>query len=240
MATSKIIIALDLENASQLDALLAKLSPQDCILKIGKAMFAAKGPAFVQMLIQQGFDIFLDLKFHDIPNQVAHAVIEAAKLGVWMVNVHALGGKQMMLAAKKALDIYQSEHGKRPLLIAVTILTSHDALDIQDIGLQGTVKDNVLRLAKLAKQCELDGVVCSAQEAALIKASENCGQNFITVTPGIRLDMDASQDQKRIMTPEAAIELGADYLVIGRPITGANDPMSVVTAINQSITHQEV
>lgn len=235
MHPSKIIVALDLDNATQLDELLAKLSPQDCILKIGKAMFAAKGPAFVQMLIQRGFNIFLDLKFHDIPNQVAHAVTEAAKLGVWMVNVHALGGKQMMLAAKKALDIFESEQGHRPLLIAVTILTSHDGSDIQEIGLQGTVKENVLRLAKLAKQCELDGVVCSAQEAELIKAIENCGKDFITVTPGIRLETDASQDQKRIMTPQAAIKLGADYLVIGRPITGANDPMSVVTAINQSI-----
>lgn len=239
MTTPKIIVALDLENASQLDGLLAKLSPQDCILKIGKAMFVAKGPEFVRLLIQRGFKIFLDLKFHDIPNQVAHAVVEAAKLGVWMVNVHALGGKQMMLAAKKALDIYQAEQGHRPLLIAVTILTSHDGLDIQEIGLQGTVEENVLRLAQLAKQCQLDGVVCSAQEAALIKAPENCGNHFVTVTPGIRLETDASQDQKRIMTPSAAIELGADYLVIGRPITGADDPMSVVTTINQSIVCQE-
>lgn len=240
MASPKIIVALDLENFSQLEKFLAKLSPQDCILKIGKAMFAAKGPEFVRMLIQRGFKIFLDLKFHDIPNQVAHAVIEAAKLGVWMVNVHALGGKQMMLAAKKALEVYQSEQGHRPLLIAVTILTSHDGLDIQEIGLQGTVEENVLRLAKLAKHCQLDGVVCSAKEAKLIKSTENCGKDFITVTPGIRLETDASQDQKRIMTPLAAVELGADYLVIGRPITGVSDPIAVMTAINQSIVHQEV
>lgn len=239
MTTPKIIVALDLENASQLEKLLNKLSPQDCILKIGKAMFVAEGPEFVRTLIQRGFKIFLDLKFHDIPNQVAHAVVEAAKLGVWMVNVHALGGKQMMLAAKRALEAHQAEQGHRPLLIAVTFLTSHDELDIQEMGLPGTIKENVLRLAKLAKECEFDGVVCSAQEAQLIKAAENCGNNFITVTPGIRLETDASQDQKRIMTPCAAVELGADYLVIGRPITGANDPMSVVTAINQSIVREE-
>jgi orotidine-5'-phosphate decarboxylase len=234
--TPKIMIALDLDNIAQLDQLLTKLTPQDCILKIGKAMFVAKGPEFVRGLINKGFKIFLDLKFHDIPNQVANAVVEAAKLGVWMVNVHALGGKNMMLAAKQALDRYFAEKGSRPLLIAVTILTSQDGSDLQEIGLQGTVEENVLRLAKLAKYCGLEGVVCSAQEAHLIKLESNSGKDFITVTPGIRLETDNTQDQKRIMTPKAAVELGADYLVIGRPITGATDPLAVITAINQSIT----
>ncbi len=238
MTAPKIIIALDLDNLSQLNELISKLTPELCVLKIGKAMFTAKGPEFVRALINKGFKIFLDLKFHDIPNQVAHAVVEAAKLGVWMVNVHALGGKQMMLAAKQALDAYQSEqpNNNRPLLIAVTILTSHDLSDISEIGLVGTPEENVLRLAKLAKNCGLDGVVSSAQEAGLIKSDSNCGKDFITVTPGIRLETDLKQDQKRTMTPKAAIELGANYLVIGRPITGATNPMAVIHAINQSIS----
>lgn len=239
----RIMLALDLENIKNLDELLFVLTPQDCIIKIGKALFTAKGPDFVHELINKGFKIFLDLKFHDIPNQVAHAVVEAAKLGVWMVNIHALGGKQMMLAANQALNAYQKEHvsNNRPLLIAVTILTSHDASDIQEIGLIGTPEENVIRLAKLAKKCGLDGVVCSAQEAGLIKSETNCGKDFIIVAPGIRLAADAQQDQKRIMTPKAAIELGANYLVIGRPITGATNPMAVMHSINKSIlVSQEV
>ena len=240
MNNQKIIVALDLDNVNQLNNLLNKLTPEDCVLKIGKAMFAAKGPEFVRYLIDKGFKLFLDLKFHDIPNQVAHAVVEAAKLGVWMVNVHALGGKQMMLAAQQALDAYQLEQGKRPLLIAVTILTSHDLSDLHEVGLSGTVEENVLRLAKLAQNCGLDGVVCSAHEAHLIKLAQNCGKNFITVTPGIRLETDEHQDQKRIMTPRAAVELGADYLVIGRSITGATDPMKTIQTINQTILSAEV
>ncbi len=236
MNVPNIIIALDLDNIEQVEKLLSQLTPQDCILKIGKALFTAKGPSFVRGLIDKGFKIFLDLKFHDIPNQVAHAVVEAAKLGVWMVNVHALGGSNMMRAAQQALEAYALEHGHRPLLIAVTILTSHDLADLLEIGLTGPVENTVLKLAQLAKNCGLDGVVCSAQEASLIKAEKNCGKNFITVTPGIRLETDKSQDQKRIMTPKAAIELGANYLVIGRPITGAKDPMAVIQAINQSIS----
>jgi orotidine-5'-phosphate decarboxylase len=237
MHTPKVIIALDLDNIDNLDKLLLVLTPKECILKIGKALFAAKGPMFVRELITKGFKVFLDLKFHDIPNQVGNAVVEAAKLGVWMVNVHALGGRQMMQTAKLALDKYQAEHGSRPLLTAVTILTSHDKSDLMDIGLEGTVEDNVLRLAKLAKNCGLDGVVCSAQEASLIKSESHCGSNFITVTPGIRLETDEHQDQKRIMTPNEAISLGADFLVIGRPITGAKDPLAVLQTINQAILH---
>lgn len=235
MNIPKIIVALDLNYPDQLDKLLTQLTPEECVLKIGKAMFLAKGPAFVEGLIQKGFNIFLDLKFHDIPNQVANAVLEAAKLGVWMVNVHALGGKQMMLAAKEALEAYAVEKGKRPLLIAVTILTSLDSSDLNEVGLMGSVEENVIRLAKLTKECGLDGVVCSAQEAALIKDPKQCGQNFITVTPGIRLETDLHQDQKRMMTPKEAIQAGADYLVMGRPITGSKDPISVIRAINQSI-----
>jgi orotidine-5'-phosphate decarboxylase len=237
MNTPKVIIALDLDNIDNLEKLLLVLTPKDCILKIGKALFVAKGPEFVRELITKGFKIFLDLKFHDIPNQVGNAVVEAAKLGVWMVNVHALGGKQMMQTAKLALDKYEAEKGTRPLLIAVTMLTSHDKSDLIDIGLEGTVENNVLRLAKLAKSCGLDGVVCSAQEASFIKSETNCGKNFITVTPGIRLETDAHQDQKRIMTPQEAVVLGADYLVIGRPITGAKDPLSVLQTINQAIAY---
>lgn len=235
MSLPKIMVALDLDNIAQLDNLLEKVTPNECILKIGKALFVSKGPEFVKKLIQKGFKIFLDLKFHDIPNQVSNAVLEAAKLGVWMVNVHALGGKQMMLAAKKALQSYEQENGTRPLLIAVTILTSHDESDLVDIGLSGSVEENVLRLAKSAKNVGLDGVVCSAQEARLIKLPENCGKEFITVTPGIRLETDDNQDQKRIMTPQQAVALGADYLVIGRPITGAKDPLVTLHSIHLSL-----
>ncbi len=205
-------IAFDFEEKAPAQALLARLNPNDCAIKIGKSMFTQYGPAWVKEVADQGFPVFLDLKYHDIPNTVASACKEAAKLGVWMVNVHAQGGRAMMMAAKAA--VAQFEHP--PLLIAVTVLTSFTEQDLSELGVSGTVLNQVLRLAKLAKECELDGVVCSAQEAKAIKAV--CGQDFLTITPGIRLAEGSQDDQKRVLTPQAAVAQGADVLVMGRAI----------------------
>ncbi|GAA61553.1 orotidine-5'-phosphate decarboxylase [Pseudoalteromonas sp. BSi20652] len=193
-------------------------------------MFTYFGPAFVKELIDLGFDVFLDLKFHDIPNTVAKAVTAAAKMGVWMVNVHASGGFEMMNKAKQALDKFGD---KAPLLIAVTVLTSMDEDELKRLGIEKSPKEQVLYLAKLAKEAGLDGVVCSAQEAGALKME--LGESFKLVTPGIRPEGSDAGDQKRIMTPKQAIDAGSDYLVIGRPITQANDPVKVVNDVNQSI-----
>ena len=229
LADPKILVALDFADEFSALNFVKNLRPDECRLKVGKELFAVAGPDFVATLINNGFDVFLDLKYHDIPNTVAKAVQAAARLGVWMVNVHALGGRKMMQAARKALDEFE----KRPLLIAVTVLTSMEQSDLAEIGLQGSPKDNVLRLAKLAQSSGLDGVVCSAQEAQLLR--RNLGPDFCLVTPGIRPEGSDVNDQKRIMTPRQAMDSGSSYLVVGRPITQSNSPLQVLNDINSSL-----
>ena len=225
----KVIVALDFDNAQQALAFVEPLTPDLCKLKVGKELFAVAGPALVEKLVGKGFDVFLDLKYHDIPNTVAKACQAAAKLGVWMLNVHALGGRRMMMQAKEAIST--CEH--QPLLIAVTILTSHSDEELHEIGLQGTAQENVLRLAQLAEASGLDGVVCSAQEAEALRAIVT--PEFQLVTPGIRPANAALGDQTRVMTPDKAIQAGANYLVIGRPITQSKDPIETLKLINASL-----
>jgi len=225
----RVIVALDLTLDAAL-ALSARLAPQHCRLKVGKELFTATGPVVVEKLLQRGFDIFLDLKFHDIPNTVAGACRAAAELGVWMINVHALGGSAMLDAARESID---SVRGRRPLLIAVTVLTSITDDDLPSVGIEGPLAIAAVRLARLAQASGLDGVVCSAQEAPLIR--RECGQQFLLVTPGIRFQENARYDQQRVTTPAAAITAGADYLVVGRPVTQAADPVAVLAAINLDI-----
>lgn len=229
MSDSKIIIALDYPSSDAALDLAKQLDPQRCKLKIGKELFTRSGPKVVETLVGQGFDIFLDLKYHDIPNTVAKACAAAADLGVWMMNVHALGGPAMMAAAKESLG----QQSDRPLLIAVTLLTSMDQTTFDQIGLQGSISDTVLRLAELTDKSGLDGVVCSAQEASQLR--EQRGDNFQLITPGIRPANSIQGDQHRTMTPAEALQAGSSYLVIGRPITGAENPMAALEAIEQSL-----
>jgi len=228
--SKKVLIALDYDDQQTALNFVKQLSPDTCRLKVGKEMFTYFGPAFVKELIDLGFDVFLDLKFHDIPNTVAKAVTAAAKMGVWMVNVHASGGVEMMTKAKQALEQFGDD---APLLIAVTVLTSMDAAELSRLGVDKTPEEQVIYLAKLAKESGLDGVVCSAQEAKKLKAE--LGEDFKLVTPGIRPAGSDAGDQKRIMTPKQAIEDGSDYLVIGRPITQAADPVATLKEINDSL-----
>jgi orotidine-5'-phosphate decarboxylase len=225
----RIIVALDLSSLNAALELAAKLDPRLCRVKVGKELFVAAGPQVVERLMARGFKVFLDLKFHDIPNTVASACQAAARMGVWMLNVHASGGQAMLLAAREALAVSST----RPLMIAVTVLTSLSAHDLQEIGMHGAATDNVLRLARLAKECALDGVVCSAQEAALLRAQ--IAPPFLLVTPGIRLPAAQKDDQTRVVTPSEAVRAGADYLVIGRPITAAPDPASALSEIDRII-----
>jgi orotidine-5'-phosphate decarboxylase len=227
---SRIIVALDYPDAQTAMELVDRLEPGSCRLKVGKELFTRSGPALVEKLCGKGFDVFLDLKFHDIPNTVANACHAAADLGVWMLNVHALGGARMLAAAREG--VARAPHA--PLLVAVTILTSMDAADIAGIGLAGTPEDNVLRLAALAAQCELDGVVCSSREARQLR--ERHGADFRLVTPGIRPAGTEAGDQRRVMTPVDAVRNGSDYLVIGRPVTQADDPASVLRTINSELS----
>ena len=227
---ARIIVALDFPTVQPAVEFVAKVSPALCKLKIGKELFTCAGPQLVEKLVKQGFDVFLDLKFHDIPNTVAAACRVASDLGIWMLNVHALGGREMMLAAKEAID--KSTH--KPRLIAVTILTSMNEAGLREIGLTKSPKEHVLELALLAHDSGLDGVVCSAQEAQLLR--EKIGQEFLLVTPGIRPANSAVGDQKRVMTPKDAIANGANYLVVGRPITQAADPVDVLAKINREIS----
>jgi orotidine-5'-phosphate decarboxylase len=226
---SPVIVALDFHDAHAALDFAARLDPSECRIKIGKELFTASGRDLVESLVLRGFQVFLDLKFHDIPNTVAQACKMAAESGVWMVNVHASGGRRMMTAAREAL----SGMSQRPLLIAVTVLTSMDASDLVEIGIEASPESHVARLATLTRDCGLDGVVCSAQEAAALKA--RFGTGFRLVTPGIRLTDSAADDQRRVMTPTAALAAGADYLVIGRPITRADQPLEVLRKINQDI-----
>ena len=225
----RIIVALDFSEAKSALDLAQRLDPALCKVKVGNELFTAAGPALVEVLVQRGFGVFLDLKYHDIPNTVASACRAAARLGVWMLNVHALGGRAMMRAAREAL----ATHADAPKLIAVTVLTSLDEADFADVGLEGNTEGAVLRLARLAQECAMDGVVCSAREASALRSA--CGDNFCLVTPGIRPADVASDDQQRVATPRAALESGANYLVIGRPITRAPDPAAALALINRDI-----
>ncbi|ENE3044665.1 orotidine-5'-phosphate decarboxylase [Escherichia coli] len=230
VTNSPVVVALDYHNRDAAMAFIDKIDPRDCRLKVGKEMFTLFGPQFVRELQQRGFDIFLDLKFHDIPNTAAHAVAAAADLGVWMVNVHASGGARMMAAAREALVPFGKD---APLLIAVTVLTSMEASDLADLGVTLSPADYAERLAALTQKCGLDGVVCSAQEAVRFK--QVFGQEFKLVTPGIRPQGSDAGDQRRIMTPEQALAAGVDYMVIGRPVTQSVDPAQTLKAINASL-----
>ena len=246
MTEARIIVALDYADADAARQCVARLNggadesqaklenhaKQLCKLKVGKELFVAAGPVFVQELVAQGYDVFLDLKFHDIPNTVAQACKAAARLGVWMMNVHASGGPRMMLAAREALESLPAQQ-RRPLLIAVTVLTSMGADELNAIGIATDAAQQVTRLARLTHAAGLDGVVCSAQEARVLR--QTLGPDFCLVTPGIRPAGSAAGDQTRILTPQQALQAGADYLVIGRPITQAADPLAALIAIAQEI-----
>ncbi|MUJ38695.1 orotidine-5'-phosphate decarboxylase [Aliivibrio fischeri] len=230
MKDQKVIVALDYDNQADALTFVDKIDPSSCRLKVGKEMFTLFGPEFVKELHKRGFSVFLDLKFHDIPNTCSKAVRAAAEMGVWMVNVHASGGERMMSASREILEPYGSD---RPLLIGVTVLTSMEQQDLAGIGLDIAPQEQVKRLAALTKNSGLDGVVCSAQEASMLKA--DLGKEFQLVTPGIRPVGADVGDQKRIMTPIDAITAGSDYLVIGRPITQAENPSQVLNEINLSL-----
>ena len=228
--TNKIIVALDYEKESDALALVDQIDPNLCRLKVGKEMFTTLGMNFVKQLHQRNFDVFLDLKYHDIPNTVARAVRSAADLGVWMVDLHASGGLRMMEEAKRILEPYGKD---APLLIAVTVLTSMEDLDLLQIGINASPMEQVLRLAHLTQRAGLDGVVCSPQEVKILRNA--CGEEFKLVTPGIRPIGADFGDQRRVMTPTAAVRAGSDYLVIGRPITKADNPVEILRSINASI-----
>ena len=225
----RVIVALDYASAAEALAFAQRLDPKRCRVKVGKELFTVSGPALVEQRVARGFDVFLDLKYHDIPNTVASACKSAAALGAWMINVHASGGRTMMQAAREAL----AGLSRPPKLIAVTVLTSLGAEDLRETGQMEEPQVLVERLAKLAKASGMDGVVCSAQEASLLRKA--CGPALCLVTPGIRLADAAQDDQKRIVTPQVAIADGADYLVVGRPITRAADPLAVLDRINADI-----
>ncbi|MCP4864142.1 MAG: orotidine-5'-phosphate decarboxylase [Alteromonas sp.] len=227
---ARVIVALDFDDADKAMALVDQLDPGACKLKVGKEMFTLFGPEFVKSLIAKEFDVFLDLKFHDIPNTVAKACKAAAEMGVWMVNVHASGGKEMMMAAKKA--IAESSHPQTKLL-AVTVLTSMDQTQLNDVVPEVTPAEQVKKLAQLTADSGLDGVVCSAKEAVMLRETHN--DKFLLVTPGIRPAGADMGDQKRVMTPVDAIDAGVSYLVMGRPITQAENPLAALQAVNQSL-----
>lgn len=227
--TTPIIVALDYPLAPTALDLAQRLSPALCQLKVGKELFTSSGPALVEKLQHMGFDVFLDLKFHDIPNTVAGAVRAAAELGVWMVNVHTCGGRRMMVAAAEVIAAYRH----RPLLIGVTVLTSMSDEDLLELGYGECSHERVMRLAALAANSGLDGVVCSAQEATALRQAQ--GSEFCLVTPGIRLAGDDPADQRRVVAPADALAMGSDYLVIGRSITAAADPLKALQRVHQEL-----
>lgn len=224
-----VIVALDYAAAAPALDLAGRLSPELCRLKVGKELFTHCGPQLVEQLHSKGFDVFLDLKFHDIPNTVAGAVHAASELGVWMVNVHAGGGRRMMEAAARALQGFS----RKPLLIGVTVLTSLSDEDLLELGYTESPRERVLRLAALAADSGLDGVVCSAMEATALRQAR--GEGFCLVTPGIRLAGDAAGDQRRVVTPADAVSMGSDYLVIGRSVTGAADPLAALQRVHAEL-----
>lgn len=226
---SPVIVALDYANLADVERMVEQLDPSQCRVKVGKELFTYCGPQVVRMLQDKGFEVFLDLKFHDIPNTVAGAVSAAADLGVWMVNVHASGGARMMEAARTALARRQTA----PSLIAVTVLTSMDQQDLAAVGIDVLPEQQVMRLAQLTRDCGLDGVVCSAWEAQALRAQ--LGAQFQLVTPGIRPAQGEQGDQRRIATPLSAMESGSSYLVVGRPITQSDNPVEALEAINREL-----
>lgn len=226
--SSRVIVALDYPDKQAMFEFVDKIQPDDCRLKVGKELFTRAGPDVVRELAKRGFDVFLDLKYHDIPNTVARACEAAAELGVWMLNVHAMGGQAMMQAAREAL-----QGDDAPLLIAVTVLTSSGPDELESIGIKASPEDTVKRLAIMAQQTGFDGVVSSAREASEIKSVTS--SEFLTVTPGIRPAGADVQDQKRIMTPVQAVQQGSDFLVIGRPVTQSDDPCKVLRTINSEL-----
>jgi orotidine-5'-phosphate decarboxylase len=229
MAGSRVVVALDFADAADARAFVRRVTPAQCRLKVGLELFTSAGPGLVADLASQGFDVFLDLKYHDIPTTVARACTQAADLGAWMLNVHALGGRHMLEAAREAID----RSRRRPLLVGVTLLTSLGEDDLADIGLERGAERQVERLAGLARDARLDGVVCSPREAPLLR--RRFGKDFLLVTPGVRRASDDSDDQRRTCTPAEAAAGGADFLVIGRPVTRAPDPKAVLDAINLEI-----
>ena len=226
---SRIIVPLDYSDQNQVFELVDKFEPSMCKLKVGKELFTATGPKLIDKLMTRGFDIFLDLKFHDIPTTVAKACCAAASLGIWMVNVHAMGGQKMLALVREEIDKLRY----KPLVIAVTVLTSMNESDLKQLGINCTVQEQVLKLATLAKNTGLDGIVCSALEATMMR--KEFGKEFCLVTPGIRPSGSKQDDQSRIMTPREAISAGSDYLVIGRPITQSPDPLQALININEEI-----
>ncbi|MCK5918145.1 MAG: orotidine-5'-phosphate decarboxylase [Cocleimonas sp.] len=231
--SSKLIIALDFPSADKALDFVSQLSPADCKLKVGFELFVSAGPEMVRKLTEKGFDVFLDLKFHDIPNTVASVCKVAAKLNVWMMNVHASGGSKMMRAAHTALHDKEVKNTRSLKLIAVSVLTSMSNEQLQQTGVNALAKDQVIHLAGMAQQAGLDGMVCSAQEAPALR--KKLGKDFLLVTPGIRPAGSAKGDQSRVMTPAAAIRAGVDYLVVGRPITQAKNPLEVIQQINAEV-----
>ena len=229
MSETQIIVALDFASRQAASNLVERLDPSRCKLKVGKELFVAAGPDYVSELVHHGYDVFLDLKFHDIPNTVAAACRAAAQLGVWMINVHALGGRAMLEAAREALENVSAP----PKLIAVTLLTSLQDADLIEIGIAGSTQQAVSSLANLTQNCGLDGVVCSAREVSRLRRER--GKEFLLVTPGIRPENAERGDQVRIATPAEAMLNGASYLVVGRPITQAADPLAALAAIQQEI-----
>jgi len=229
MAT-QLIVALDFDNEESALAMVDKINPTHCALKVGSELFTRLGSPFIRKLINQGYRVFLDLKFHDIPTTVARACAVTAEMGVWMVNLHAFGGLAMMRAARNALESYGNQ---RPLLIAVTVLTSMNSHQLAELGVDFSVAHQVNRLAQFTQEAGLDGIVCSALEVPIVK--QLCGANFLTVTPGIRLEEDSNDDQSRIVTPKDAASMGSDFLVIGRPITRSPRPETVINTILDNI-----
>ena len=225
----RVIVALDFPDLNVALALVEQLDPDLCRLKVGKELFTRGGPGLVERLVGRGFEVFLDLKYHDIPNTVAAACAAAAELGVWMMNLHAGGGRRMMEAARERLERLES----RPLLIAVTVLTSLEQADLDEIGFTGSPEENVSRLAALAETAGLDGVVCSPRESERLRRER--GRDFVLVTPGVRPASAALNDQKRVMTPADAIRAGSNYLVVGRPVTAAPDPLARLRAIDDEV-----
>ena len=229
MNDSKVIVALDFSSLNETEVFLKKIKGQNCRVKVGKELFTSEGPNIIKLIQQYDFEIFLDLKFHDIPNTVSNAIKASCNLGIWMVNVHALGGEQMMLAAREAVE--SSSH--KPLLIAVTILTSFDNSSYQELGFKNDLQEQIKYLATMSEKSGMDGIVCSANDILTIKPLVR--QKFQFITPGIRF-ANSSDDQKRVTTPENAISNGSNYLVIGRPITLNDDPAKVIEKINQRIS----